>query len=656
MRHHIFTVLLFLTLTAAAPTPEQPPPQLNLILPSDAVSLLAFKSKADTDNKLFYTLNQRSDHCQWQGVKCAQGRVVRLFLKSFGLRGIFPPDTLTRLDQLRVLSLRNNSLAGPIPDLTGLANLKTLLLDQNFFSGTFPPSILSLHRLRILGLSYNNLSGLLPVELTVLDRLNYLRLEWNRFNGSIPPLNQSSLDTFNVSGNNLTGPIPVTPTLSRFGISSFLLNPNLCGKILNKICHSTTSPFFDSPDGAASPPSPFLQNAQSQGVGLSPPSSKKQRKTGVILGFVIGTLILIAAILSMFAFFKNQRRQQAESKSTSELFTTEPPLNTNTSNTTNAMQVVSSEIQMKEKKVRVPQREKSGNLIFCDGETPFCSLEQLMRASAELLGRGTIGTTYKALMDNQLTVTVKRLDAGKTAVTSGDAFERHLEVVGVLRHPNLVPLRAYFQTKQQRLLIYDFQPNGSLFNLIHGSRSARAKPLHWTSCLKIAEDVALGLAYIHQVSRLIHGNLKSSNILLGADFETCLTDYCLAILADSTWNDDLNSAAYKAPEIRKSSRRATTNSDVYAFGILLLELLTGKPPFQHPFLAPSGMADWVRAMREDDGEEDNRLRMLVEVAGFCSLTSPEQRPTMRQVVKMIQEIKETAIIEDNSREASIEYL
>ena len=331
-------------------------------------------------------------------------------------------------------------------------------------------NLVSLHRLIFLDLSHNNLSGSLPVNLTLLDRLYSLRLNWNRFNGSIPPLNQSLLDVFDVSGNNLTGAIPVTPTLSRFSRSSFLFNPNLCGKILNKICRSTSSPFFDSGgEGGdnASPPSPFLQNEQ--GVILSPPSSKKHNKTGVILGFVIGVLILIAAILSALAYFKNQRRQQVECKSTSFEEVENENVNADSSGRTNAVQVIGSELQVVQKKVGVARREKSGNLIFCDGETPFCSLEQLMRASAELLGRGSIGTTYKAVMDNQLTVTVKRLDAGKTAVTSGEVFERHLEAVGGLRHPNLVPVRAYFQAKQERLIIYDYQPNGSLNNLIHGN-------------------------------------------------------------------------------------------------------------------------------------------------------------------------------------------
>lgn len=117
---------------------------------------------------------------------------------------------------------------------------------------------------------------------------------------------------------------------------------------------------------------------------------------------------------------------------------------------------------------RIKDAHKSGNLVFCSGEAELCSIEQLMRASAELLGRGNVGTTYKAVVDGRLIMTVKRLDAGKTAITSSEEFEKHMEMLGVLRHPNLVPVRAYFQAKGERLVIYDYQPNGSLFNLVHG--------------------------------------------------------------------------------------------------------------------------------------------------------------------------------------------
>lgn len=231
--------------------------------------------------------------------------------------------------------------------------------------------------------------------------------------------------------------------------------------------------------------------------------------------------------------------------------------------------------------------------------------------------------------------------------------------VGGLRHPNLVPLRAYFQAKEERLLVYDYQPNGSLFSLVHGSKSTRAKPLHWTSCLKIAEDVAQGLSYIHQAWRLIHGNLKSTNVLLGSDFEACLTDYCLAALSTtSISSSDPDTDNYRAPETKNATHQdqATPKSDVYSFGILLIELLTGKPPFEHPAVTPSDLIRWVRSTREgggDVGEEDKRLGMLTEVAIACSATSPEHRPTMWQVLKMIQEIKEAVVVEENDCPESV---
>ncbi|XP_028760495.1 probable inactive receptor kinase At5g67200 [Neltuma alba] len=601
------------------------PATSKLLLSSDAVSLLSFKSKADLDNKLLYVLHERFDYCQWQGVKCAQGRVVRFFLQGSGLRGVFAFDTLSRLDQLRVLCLRNNSLFGPIPDLSPLFNLKGLLLDHNFFSGSLPPSFLLLHRLRTLSLSHNNLTGSVPVELVNLDHLVTLRLESNGFNGTIPPLNQSSLLIFNVSGNNLTGPIPATLTLARFHTASFSGNPGLCGDIISKACDHPRPRTFGSSNASVS----LGQSAESQGnIVVSSVTSKKHKSNSLILGSTIGASILIASFLGLIAVV---RRRSVSSNLESPKMA--------------AMDVMDAPPGKKMEVIDGADHHNREKLVFCCGEAQLYTLEQLMRGSAELLGRGSIGTTYKAVVDGRFTLTVKRLDAGKSARTSGQVFERHMEMVGQLRHPNLVPVRAYFQAETERLVICDYQSNGSLFSLIHGSRSARAKPLHWTSCLKIAEDIAHGLAYIHQTSRLIHGNLKSSNVLLGVDFEACVTDYCLSLLADSSSGDDPDSAAYKAPETRNTNRPPTSKSDVYTFGVLLLELLTSKYPSQHPFLVPMDLQDWVRAMRNDYGAEDKQLGMLTEVASICTVISPEQRPAMWQVLKMIQEIKKSVTLE-----------
>lgn len=607
----------------------------DIRFPSDASFLLAFKSKADLNNTLPFPPRTSFNFCKWQGVQCSRGKVYRLILENFNLAGVFTPNSLTQLDQLRVLSLQNNLLTGPIPDLSKLVNLKGLFLNRNSFSGSFPVSISALHRLKTLDLSVNNLTGPIPGSLTKLDRLYFLRLDSNRINGSIPPLNQSSLHIFNISHNNLTGAIPVTPTLLRFSRSSFLFNAGLCGEIIHRECRPA-APFFGTAAAAPSSPPQSLQ----QSSELTQSNFKKHKRTAAIIGFTSGLLILIGSILC-FAIrcIKNKKNGKV----------IKPTMASDYSAAENAAAVMKMEEERElEEKVKKLQMGKSGSLVFSAGEVQHYTLEQLMRASAELLGKGTIGTTYKAVLDNRLIVCVKRLDALKLAGTSREEFDRQMEAVGGLRHPNLVALRAYFQAKEERLLIYDYQPNGSLFSLIHGSKSARARPLHWTSCLKIAEDVAQGLSYIHQAWRLVHGNLKSSNILLGPDFEACLTDYCLSVLADpSSLSQEPDSAAYRAPETRKLNHQPTSKSDIYSFGILLVELLTGKPPSQHPYLMPDDLMNWVRSTRDDDeGEEDNQLVMLLEVAIACSATSSEQRPSMWQVLKMIQEIKEAVLMED----------
>ncbi|KAG9440496.1 hypothetical protein H6P81_020661 [Aristolochia fimbriata] len=625
-----FVVAVFFLVLLRFPvrTPALKPP--SLFVPPDAAALIAFKSFGDEGRRLInFSVSGSLDYCQWRGVKCAKGKVIRLVLESSGLRGRFAEDTLSRLDQLRVLSLQNNSLSGPIPDLSPLLNLKSLFLDHNSFEGSFPVSVLPLHRLRTLDLSHNALQGPIPDRLAGLDRLYYLRLELNRFNGTIPAFNQSSLRVFNVSNNDLTGAVPATAALLRFDLSAYSGNIGLCGEVLRKHCE-THVPFFSS--SMVPQPAQGL-DAQNQGILLSPPPTKKHTRTAAVVGLTAGVLLVAVFLVGFSLLIKKTQRRKI----------------TRISSPTAASALAPGHVQEEEeptlpavpkasnKSLEKLQMAKSGNLIFCAGESQVYTLEQLMKASAELLGRGTTGTTYKAVLDNQLIVGVKRLDAGLLSGLSKEAFERHMGVVGNLRHPNLVPLRAFFQAKDERLLVYDYQPNGSLYSLIHGSRSARAKPLHWTSCLKIAEDVAQGLAYIHQASRLVHGNIKSSNVLLGADFEACLTDYSLSVLVDVE-----DESGYRAPETRKSSRRATPKSDVFSFGLLLLELLTGRLPFQQPFLTASDMPNWVRSVREDEFE-DTRLLMLLDIAIACIQVSQEQRPTTWQILKMIQEIKDTEL-------------
>ncbi|XP_074308787.1 putative inactive receptor kinase At5g67200 [Silene latifolia] len=636
-RHILLTFLLILILPLTTPqltTPTLPVP------PPDAAALLTFKSTSDKLHSLHYSHATSLNYCHWQGVKCQSNRVVRLFLPNSSLLGTLPP---LLLPQLRVLLLRNNSLSGPLPSFSSLINLRSLILSSNSFSGSFPDSLISLYKLRVLDLSFNNFSGSLPPDLFRLDRLTSLKLQFNSFYGTIPLLNQSTLELFNVSANNFSGEV----NSSRFPPSSFALNPFLCGELIHTQC-ITHSPFYASTTSFLSPPS-------------SEPVRKHSKKKVLIVLFTVAGLVLLSSFLCLFISTRKKMKDTTDNNNTTTSSAVVEKTYFSTTQEVIRVTLDSESNEMKDKSEEIGggggrKREKSGNLVYCEGEGRLYTLEQLMRASAEMLGRGMLGTTYKAKLDNQLIVTVKRLDAMRMSGVNGQMFERHMEVVGGLRHPNLVPVRAFFQAREERLIIFDYQPNGSVFSLIHGSRSTRAKPLHWTSCLKIAEDVAQGLAYIHQASKLIHGNLKASNVLLGADFEACITDYCLATLATSSEPEDLDSARYRGPEARQSGRRATHKSDVYAFGVLLLELLSGKPPSQHPFLAPPDMPDWVKAVRGvDDSFEESQLGMLVEVACACSSTSPEQRPTMWQVLKMIQRIK-ASVGPDDAIDTSAGYV
>ncbi|XP_030524310.1 inactive leucine-rich repeat receptor-like serine/threonine-protein kinase At1g60630 [Rhodamnia argentea] len=644
-------LLLLLFLAVLVPTARS----------GDAEALLALKSAVDPLNSLPWREGNANAVCSWPGVRdCMNGRVTKLVLESLNLTGTLDGKALNRLDQLRVLSLKDNSISGDIPDLSGLVNLKSLYLNGNALSGGFPPSLTGLHRLKILVLAGNRISGEIPESVLSLRRLYVFYLQDNGFTGGIPPLNQTSLRFFNVSNNRLSGEIPATTALSRFNASCFSGNVDLCGSTLGNPCNSTGSG------------GPSMSPAYPKNPTAKKSHSNRSRLIKIVAGTAGGLALLLICLLLLCLICRSrgQRKTSGEVRSKGGVEIGEEAGEASAtgggggggagSNNNGAGKAAAAAGFSWE-------GEGLGSLVFLgagDQQMGY-SLEDLLKASAETLGRGTLGSTYKAVMESGYIVTVKRLKDAR--YPRMEEFRGQMDGLGRLRHPNIVPLRAYFQAREERLLVYDYFPNGSLFTLIHGSRtSGGGKPLHWTSCLKIAEDLATGLLYIHQNHGLTHGNLKSSNVLLGPDFESCLTDYGLMSFRDpdSLEEPSATSLFYRAPECRDPRRPITQQTDVYSFGVLLLELLTGKTPFQDLVQAHgSDIPRWVRSVREEETESgdepassneasEEKLQALLNIAMACVSIVPENRPAMREVLKMIRDARSEAQVSSNSSDHS----
>jgi serine/threonine protein kinase len=296
--------------------------------------------------------------------------------------------------------------------------------------------------------------------------------------------------------------------------------------------------------------------------------------------------------------------------------------------------------------------------------SPKSFLAMLMGLSSkDVIGAGGYGTVYRLSVGvggGAASFAVKRLNRGSAETDRG--FERELDTMGDIKHRNVVPLCGYYAAPHFNLLIYELMPNGSLDALLHGSTCCP-----WPSRYRIAVGVARGLSYLHHdcIPAVIHRDVKPSNILLDRAMEARLSDFGLATLLTAGGTHVTTVVAgtfgYLAPEYFDTGR-ATTRGDVYSYGVVLLELLTGKRPTHESFLENgTRLATWVKEAIEDRREDHavdhalrplllpahkDQVRLLFSVADKCLDSDPANRPTMAQVVKILEHHQQQGIVDD----------
>ncbi|KAG4167252.1 hypothetical protein ERO13_A13G184166v2 [Gossypium hirsutum] len=282
-----------------------------------------------------------------------------------------------------------------------------------------------------------------------------------------------------------------------------------------------------------------------------------------------------------------------------------------------------------------------------------------------LVSEGKFGPVYRGFLPGGIYVAVKILVHGSTLTDHEVA--RELEYLGRIKHPNLVPLIGYCLAGDQRIAIYDHMENGNLQDLLHDTREEDSEGLStlttWTFRHKIALGIARALAFLHHGCSppLVHKDVKASSVYLDLNLEPRLSDFGLAKLFGTSLEDDEisgRSPAYVPPEFSQleSDDTPTPKSDVYCFGVVLFELITGKKQIRddYPEEQEANLVSWVRGLvRKNQGSKaiDPKIRdtgavyqmeEALKIAYLCTAELPTKRPSMQQIVGLLKDIEPTA--------------
>ncbi|XP_019452128.1 PREDICTED: probably inactive leucine-rich repeat receptor-like protein kinase At3g28040 [Lupinus angustifolius] len=547
------------------------------------------------------------------------------------LHSQIPPE-FGLLQNLTVLDLHNIAAYGPIPaDICDSGNLAILELDGNSLKGSIPEAIGNCSSLYLLSLSHNNLTGSIPRSMSKLNKLKILKLEFNELSGEIP-MDLGMLENLlavNISYNRLTGRLPTSTVFRNLDKTSLEGNLGLCSPLLKGPCKmNVPKPLVLDPNAHNNQIGPNRDRSESSMPNtihhhrfLSVSAIVAISASFVIMLGVVAICLVNVSVRKRLSFVDSALESMCSSSSRSGC----PP---------------------------------SGKLIMFDSHSSTDGIsnpESLLNKASEI-GEGVFGTVYKIPQGSHCrTLAMKKLITSNIIQYPED-FDREVRILGKARHPNLIELKGYYWTPHLQILVTEYAPNGSLQSKLH-ERLPSTPPLSWPNRFKILFGTAKGLAHLHHSYRppIIHYNIKPTNILLDENHNPKISDFGLSRLLTKldkhVMSNRFQSAlGYVAPELACQSLRVNEKCDVYGFGVMILELVTGRRPVEYGEDNVLILNDHVRVLLEQGNVlecvdptmneyPDDEVLPILKLAMVCTSQIPSSRPSMTEVVQILQLIK-----------------